>query len=53
MEKFFLVCGEAGKPVYQYNVVDYDKALRVAKKAAVENRSDVFIMTSTQLVRAP
>ena len=53
MEKFYLICGTAGKPVYQYNVTDYEKAVRTAKKAAVDNREDVFIMTSTQVVQAP
>ena len=52
-KKFYMVVGPAGKPIYAYNAVDYDKAERAAKKAAVESRDDVFIMTSTQLVSAP
>jgi predicted transcriptional regulator len=52
-EKFYQVTGPAGKPVYQYNVTDFEKAERVAKKAVADGHEDVYILTSTHIVVAP
>lgn len=57
MEKFYLVLSlpeGANRPVvHQYHIVDFDKAERVAKTAAVDTRKEVYILTSSHMVLAP
>jgi hypothetical protein len=51
-KKFYSVVNSAGRP-YHYHITDYDKAVREAKKSAVSNRDDTYIMTATQLAPCP
>lgn len=45
---------EGAKPaVIQHHIVDFDKAGRVAGKAAIDYRGDAFILTTSHVVRAP
>ena len=53
MEKFYMVTGAAGKPIYAYNCIEFDKAERVAKKAVAEGRDDVYILTATHFIQSP
>lgn len=45
--------GASNPTVVQKAIKELDKALIVAKKTAVEWRSDAYIMTTTHLVQAP
>lgn len=45
---------EGSKPaLVQHHIVDFNKAERVAGKAAIDYRGDAFILTTTHVVRAP
>jgi hypothetical protein len=53
MSKFYTVVNPVTKTVYQHHIIDFDKAMQVANKAAQDSHADIFILTSTHLVQAP
>lgn len=56
-QKFYTVLywqdGASNPTVIQKHVGELEKAITVAKKTAVEWRSDAYVMTATHLVQAP
>lgn len=53
MEKFHMVVSAEGKSIIARNAVDFDKAERAAKKAVADYHDDMYILTTTHVVRNP
>lgn len=57
MDKFYTVLywqDNASNPtIVQKHIVELDRAIVQAKKAAVDWRTDAYVMTSTHLIQAP